>query len=50
MISNITFVVATVKEARVRNKNIKKFGKTNLLEIKLRQIRRVFRKSKIFKF
>ena len=49
MIEDITFVVATRKGSkRIKNKNTRKFGKTSLLEIKLKQIRRVFKKSKIF--
>ena len=45
---DITYVVATRKGSkRIKNKNIKKFGKTNLLEIKLKQIRRIDQNSKI---
>jgi len=48
MIKNITFVIATRKDSkRVKNKNIKKFGESSLLEIKLRQVRRLFKNPKI---
>jgi CMP-N-acetylneuraminic acid synthetase len=46
---DITFVVATRKGSkRVKNKNIRKFGNSNLLEIKLKQIKRVFANQNIF--
>ena len=46
---DITFVVATRKGSkRVKNKNIRKFGNSNLLEIKLKQIKRVFVNPNIF--
>ena len=46
---NLTYVIATRKGSkRIKNKNVRKFGKSNLLEIKLKQIRRVDKKSKIF--
>ena len=49
MIKDITFVVATRKGSqRIKNKNVKKFGDSSLLEIKLRQIKRTFRDAKIF--
>ena len=49
MSKNITFVIATRKGSkRVKNKNTRKFGKTSLLEIKLKQISRVFKKPDIF--
>lgn len=49
MTKDLTFVVATRKGSqRVKNKNVRKFGNSSLLEIKLRQIRRTFRDAKIF--
>ena len=49
MKKNLTFVVATRKGSkRVKNKNIRKFGNSSLLELKLKQIRRVFKQSRIF--
>lgn len=49
MMTDLTFVVATRKGSkRVKNKNIRKFANSSLLEIKLRQIRRIFRSQKIF--
>ncbi|MDC1096236.1 hypothetical protein OAS47_02830 [Pelagibacteraceae bacterium] len=46
---NITFIIAVRKGSkRVKNKNTRKFGKYNLLEIKLKQIRRVYKSAKIF--
>lgn len=43
MIKNLTFVIAVRKGSkRVKNKNIRKFGNSNLLEIKLKQIKRIF--------
>ena len=46
---DLTFVIATRKGSkRIKNKNIRKFGKSNLLEIKLKQIRRIDKKAKIF--
>ena len=46
---NITFIVAVRKGSkRVKNKNIRKFGNLSLLEIKLKQIRRVYKLAKIF--
>ena len=49
MIKDLTFVIATRKGSqRVKNKNVKKFGNSSLLEIKLRQIKRTFRNPKIF--
>jgi N-acylneuraminate cytidylyltransferase len=49
MKNDLTFVIATRKGSkRIKNKNIRKFGKTSLLEIKLKQVRRVFKNSKIF--
>lgn len=45
---DITFVIATRKGSkRVKNKNTRKFGNSSLLEIKLKQIRRLFKSSKI---
>ena len=42
-------MIATRKGSkRIKNKNIRKFGKSNLLEIKLKQIKRVDKKAKIF--
>jgi CMP-N-acetylneuraminic acid synthetase len=47
--SELTYVIATRKGSkRVKNKNIKKFGNSSLLEIKLKQIRRISKKAKIF--
>src|SRR6056300_650936 len=49
MIKDLTFVIATRKGSqRVKNKNVKKFGNSSLLEIKLRQIKRTFQNPKIF--
>ena len=49
MIKDLTFLIATRKGSkRVKNKNTRKFGKTNLLEIKLKQVRRIFKNSRIF--
>jgi len=46
---DLTYVIATRKGSkRIKNKNIRKFGKSNLLEIKLKQIKRVDKKAKIF--
>lgn len=46
--NNYTFIVAVRKGSqRVKNKNIRKFGTTSLLEIKLKQIRRISRHAKI---
>jgi CMP-N,N'-diacetyllegionaminic acid synthase len=46
--TDLTFVVATRKGSkRVKNKNIRKFANSSLLEIKLRQIRRIFGSQKI---
>jgi N-acylneuraminate cytidylyltransferase len=48
MIKDLTFVMAVRKGSkRVRNKNIRKFGPYNLLEIKLKQVRRLFKKARI---
>ena len=48
MIEDLTFAVATRKGSqRIKNKNVKKFGNSSLLEIKLRQIRRTFGSAKI---
>ena len=49
MIKDLTFVIATRKGSqRVKNKNVKKFGNSSLLEIKIKQIKRTFRNPKIF--
>lgn len=49
MTKDLTYVIATRKGSkRIKNKNIRKFGKSNLLEIKLKQIKRVDKKAKIF--
>ncbi len=49
MIKDLTFLIATRKGSkRVKNKNTRKFGKTSLLEIKLKQVRRIFKNSRIF--
>ncbi len=46
---DLTYVIATRKGSkRIKNKNIRKFGKSSLLEIKLKQIRRVDKKANIF--
>ena len=48
MMEDLTFAVATRKGSqRIKNKNVKKFGNSSLLEIKLRQIRRTFGNAKI---
>ena len=42
---DITFVIATRKGSkRIKNKNIRKFGNSNLLEIKLKQIKRIIKR------
>ena len=49
MIKDVTFVIAVRKGSkRVKNKNIRKFGHSNLLEIKLKQIKRIFGTKNIF--
>lgn len=49
MIKDVTFVIAVRKGSkRVKNKNIRKFGRSNLLEIKLKQIKRIFGTKNIF--
>ena len=49
MIKDVTFVIAVRKGSkRVKNKNIRKFGHSNLLEIKLKQIKRIFGAKNIF--
>tara|TARA_B100000965_G_C19545108_1_gene737421 strand:+ start:538 stop:1197 length:660 start_codon:yes stop_codon:yes gene_type:complete len=46
---DLTYVIATRKGSkRVKNKNIRQFGNSNLLEIKLKQIKRINKKSIIF--
>ena len=51
MIEDLTFAVATRKGSqRIKNKNVRKFGNSNLLEIKLKQIRRTFVNAKIIWF
>ena len=45
---NYTFIVAVRKGSqRVKNKNIRKFGTSSLLEMKLKQIRRISKDAKI---
>ena len=47
-LKNFTFVVAVRKGSqRIKNKNIRKFGNSSLLEIKLKQIRRIYKKANI---
>tara|TARA_B100001123_G_C15272461_1_gene1010837 strand:+ start:631 stop:1290 length:660 start_codon:yes stop_codon:yes gene_type:complete len=47
--NDLTYVIATRKGSkRIKNKNTRKFGKTNLLEIKLKQIKRIDKNPKIF--
>lgn len=47
-LKNFTFVVAVRKGSqRIKNKNIRKFGESNLLEIKIRQIRRLSKSANI---
>ena len=47
-ISEITFVIAVRKGSiRVKNKNIRKFHNSSLLEVKLNQIRRLFPNSEV---
>ena len=49
MIKDVTFVIAVRKGSkRIKNKNIRKFGHSNLLEIKLKQIKRIFSTNNIF--
>ena len=46
--NDITFIIAVRKGSqRIKNKNIRKFGDSSLLEIKLKQIRRVFKNAVI---
>ena len=46
---DLTYVIATRKGSkRVKNKNIRKFSTSNLLEIKLKQVKRIEKKPKIF--
>jgi CMP-N,N'-diacetyllegionaminic acid synthase len=48
MISDTTFVIAVRKGSkRIASKNTKKFGNSSLLEIKLKQIRRLFPSSSV---
>jgi len=48
-VNDLTYIIATRKGSkRIKNKNIRKFGSSSLLEIKLKQIRRVDKKAKIF--
>lgn len=48
MNKDLTFVIAVRKGSqRIKNKNIRKFADTSLLKIKLDQIRKSFKKSKI---
>lgn len=47
-ISDFTFIIAVRKGSqRIKNKNIKKFYKSSLLEIKLEQIKRVCKRANI---
>ena len=47
--NDLTYIIATRKGSkRIKNKNIRKFGDSSLLEIKLKQIRRVEKKANIF--
>lgn len=49
MIDDLTFIIAVRKGSkRIINKNIKSFAGSSLLEIKLKQICRVFKNPKIF--
>lgn len=48
-IKKITFVIAVRKGSlRVKNKNIRTFANSNLLELKIKQIKRVFKNPNIF--
>jgi len=48
-VNDLTYIIATRKGSkRIKNKNTRKFGDSSLLEIKLKQIRRVDKKAKIF--
>ena len=48
-LSDLTFIIAVRKgSVRVKNKNIRRFHKTSLLEIKLKQIKRNFPENNIF--
>ena len=45
---DLTFVIATRKGSkRIKNKNVRKFGRSNLLEIKIKQIKRINKKATI---
>jgi CMP-N,N'-diacetyllegionaminic acid synthase len=49
LIKDLTFVIAVRKGSnRIKNKNIRKFGDSSLLEIKLKQIKRLFGTKNIF--
>ena len=46
---DVTFVIAVRKNSkRVKNKNIRKFGNSSLLKIKLSQVRNLFKEGNIF--
>ena len=48
ILNNYTFIIAVRKGSqRVKNKNTRKFGDSNLVEIKLKQIRRLSKKANI---
>ena len=47
-IKNYTFIIAVRKGSqRVKNKNTRNFGGSNLVEIKIRQIRRISKNANI---
>jgi len=48
ILNNYTFIIAVRKGSqRVKNKNTRKFGDSNLVAIKLKQIRRLSKKANI---
>ena len=48
LFKDFTFVIAVRKGSqRVKNKNTRRFGDSSLVEIKLKQIRRILKKAKI---
>ena len=49
LVKDVTFVIAARKNSkRVKNKNIRKFGNSSLIKIKLFQVRNLFKKGNIF--
>ena len=44
---DFTFIVAVKGKPRVKNKNIRRFGDSSLVEMKLKQIRRIYNDARI---